>query len=243
MHSRIHLLVRDALLKSELELRSNNHEALKPYCVMKGCGTTKIVALGDSLTVGETGFAFSAADQAVAPYPKCLKLLAEEYLRSRQSELRVEVLNRGINGDLTSGMLERFSRDVVDEKADYVIILGGSNDVGWGLDPALIAHNLTSMYDAALNKGIRAVACSVPSILGFDELIPPRLDLNRLIRKQTEKRTIPFLDIFMATADPRNNRLLEDYSADGLHLNSKGYESVGRYVFDKWLKLVLDQRA
>jgi len=210
---------------------------------MKESGTTKIIALGDSLTVGETGFTFSGSDESVAPYPKCLELLAEEYLRSFQSDVKVKVLNRGINGDLTSGMLERFSRDVVDEKADYVIILGGTNDVGWGLDPAMIAHNLTSMYDAALNKGIRAVACSVPSILGFDELIPPRLDLNRMIRMEAEKRRIAFVDLFMATADPRTNRLLDDYSADGLHLNPKGYEQIGKYIFDKWLRALLDQHT
>jgi lysophospholipase L1-like esterase len=203
----------------------------------------KIVALGDSLTVGETGFAFSAADEPVVPYPKCLEALAEEYLRGRQSDVKIEVLNRGINGDLTSGMLERFSGDVVDEKADYAIILGGSNDVGWGLSLGAIAHNLTSMYDAALNNGIIAVACSVPSIIGFDELIPPRLGLNRLIRTEAEKREMPFLDLFMATADPRTNRLSEDYSADGLHLNSKGYERIGDYIFDKWLKAVLDQHS
>jgi acyl-CoA thioesterase-1 len=209
---------------------------------MNGSGTTKIIALGDSLTVGETGFTFSGSDGSVVPYPKCLELLAEEYLRSLQSDVKVKVLNRGINGDLTSGMLERFSRDVVDEKADYVIILGGSNDIGWGLDPAMIAHNLTSMYDAALNNGIRAVACSVPSILGFDELIPPRLDLNRMIRTEAEKRRMAFVDLFMATADSRNNRLSEDCSADGLHLNSKGYQRMGKYIFDKWLKRLLDQR-
>jgi lysophospholipase L1-like esterase len=54
---------------------------------------------------------------------------------------------------------------------------------------------------------------------------------------------MPFLDLFKATADPRNNRLLEDYSADGLHLNSKGYELIGKYIFQKWLKAVLDQRT
>ena len=121
-----------------------------------------------------------------------------------------------------------------------MIILGGTNDIGWGLDLAMIAHNLTSIYDAARNKGISAVACSVPSILGFDELIPPRLDLNRAITTEAEKRKMPFLDLFTATADQRNNRLSEDYSADGLHLNSKGYERIGKYVFDKWLKAVLD---
>ena len=112
----------------------------------------KIVALGDSLTVGETGFTVSA-DELAVPYPKCLCFLAEEYLRSRQSDVKVDVINKGVNGDLTSGMLERFSRDVVDEKADYVIILGGTNDIGWGLDLAMIAHNLTCIYDAAGIRG------------------------------------------------------------------------------------------
>ena len=206
---------------------------------MGGIGVTKIVALGDSLTVGESGFTFSAAEPVVS-YPKCLEVLAEEYLRGRGSGVNVEVLNRGVNGDLTSGMLERFSRDVVDEKADYVIILGGTNDIGWGFDSRTIVHNFTSMYDGARNKGIGAVACSVPSVLGFDELIPPRLDLNRAIRREAEERKMPFLDLFTATADQRNKRLLEDYSADGLHLNSKGYERMGKYVFDKWLKVVLE---
>lgn len=201
----------------------------------------KIVALGDSLTVGETEFELSDSGQPTS-YPKYLELLAEEHLRSLQSDVKVTVLNRGINGDLTSGMLERFSRDVVEEKADYVIILGGANDVGWGFDTAMIAHNLTTIYDTARNKGIVAVACSVPSILGFDELIPPRLHLNRMIRTEAEKRSITFVDLFTATADPRNNRLSEDYSADGLHLNTKGYQQMGKYMFDKWLRALLDQR-
>ena len=189
----------------------------------------KIVAFGDSLTVGETGF--SDSDEFV-PYPKYLETLAKQHLSSLQSGLEVNVLNRGINGDLTSGMLERFSRDVVDENADYVVILGGANDLGWGFDPATIAHNLTTLYDAALSKGIVSVACSVPSILGFDALIPPRLQLNRLIRMEAEKRDIRFVDFFAATADPQNNRLSEDYSADGLHLNTKGYQEMGKYMFD-----------
>jgi lysophospholipase L1-like esterase len=85
-----------------------------------------IVALGDSLTVGETEFELPYPRQATS-YPKYLELLANKHLRSLQSDVRVNVLNRGINGDLTSGMLERFSEDVVNEKADYVIKLGGAN--------------------------------------------------------------------------------------------------------------------
>ena len=200
----------------------------------------KIIALGDSLTVGETGFYDS--DESTS-YPKHLETLAKQHLTSLQSAMEVTVLNRGINGDLTSGMLERFSRDVVDEKADYVIILGGANDIGWGFDPAMITHNLTTMYDTAWNEGIVAVACSVPSILGFDELIPPRLHLNRMIRTEADKRSIPFVDFFTATVNPRTNRLSEDYSADGLHLNTQGYQEMGKYIFEKWLKPLLDQHT
>jgi len=202
--------------------------------------TMKIVALGDSLTVGETGFFDS--DESVS-YPKYLETLAKQHLSGLQSGVVVSVLNRGVNGDLTSGMLDRFLRDVVGEKADYVIILGGANDLGWGFDPAIIAHNLTTMYDAALNKGIVPVACSVPSILGFDALIPPRLRLNGMIRTEAEKRSVRFVDFFTATADAQTNRLSEDYSADGLHLNTKGYQQMGKYLFDKWLRALLDQHA
>jgi lysophospholipase L1-like esterase len=124
-----------------------------------------------------------------------------------------------------------------------VVILGGANDLGWGFDPAMIAHNLTAMYDAALNKGIVSVACSVPSILGFDSLIPPRLRLNGMIRAEAEKRSLPFVDFFTATADPRTNRLSEDYSADGLHLNTRGYEQLAKGIFDEWLRALLDQHT
>jgi lysophospholipase L1-like esterase len=202
----------------------------------------KIVALGDSLTVGEDEFDLYDSG-GPSSYPEYLEMSAQEHLRSLKSDVEVNVLNKGISGDLTSSMLERFSKDVVDEKADYVIILGGTNDIGWGLDPAMIVHNLTTMYDTARKNGIVAVACSVPSILGFDEFIPPRLHLNRMIRTETDKRSIPFVDLFTATADPRNNRLSEDYSADGLHLNRAGYQQIGRCIFDKWLRSLLEQQT
>ena len=202
----------------------------------------KIVALGDSLTVGENEFDLPDSDE-YASYPKYLETLAEQHLRNLRYDLEVNVLNRGICGDLTSGMLERFSKDVVDEEANYVVVLGGTNDVGWGFHPAKIAQNLTTMYDTARNEGIVAVACSIPSILGFDELIHPRLSLNRIIRTEAEKRGLTFVDFSAATADPRTNRLSEDYSGDGLHLNAKGYREMGRYAFNKWLRPLLDQHA
>ena len=202
----------------------------------------KIVTLGDSLTVGETEFQFVDSVEP-ASYPEYLEWLAEHYLSSHGLLGEVRVVNKGVSGDLTSGMLERFSGDVIDEKPDCVIILGGTNDIGWGLDPAAITRNLTTMYDGAMDKRIMPVACSVPSILGLDDLIPPRITLNRMISTEAEKRRITFVDVFNATADSETNRLLEEYSADGLHLTPKGYQQIGRCIFDKWLTTQLNQYA
>jgi acyl-CoA thioesterase-1 len=200
----------------------------------------KIVALGDSLTVGEADFGPPDRHESTC-YPEHLEYIARQWLSDRHLDITVNVVNRGVSGDLTSGMIDRFSQDIVDEKADYVIILGGTNDIGWGYDLSLIARNLTSMYDAAMKNGITPVACSVPSILGYDELIAPRLQLNQLIRTRAQARNIAFVDLFTATADPKSHRLLHDYSADGLHLNLKGYRAMGARVFDDWLRQILDR--
>jgi acyl-CoA thioesterase-1 len=62
-----------------------------------------------------------------------------------------------------------------------------------------------------------------------------------MIRNEAEKRSITFVDLFSATADPETNRLLENYSADGLHLNPKGYQQIGGCIFDKWLRALLEK--
>jgi len=209
--------------------------------ITKPIAAVKIVAFGDSLTVGESEL--GSDPEEYASYPGYLEFLAQRHLGKHRSDVKVSVVNRGVCGDLTSGMLRRFSRDVVVEKPDYVIILGGTNDIGWLMDPAMIADNLSMIYDAALDAGIVPIACTVPSILGLDELIPPRSRLNRMIRTEAEKRSIASLDLFAATADSETNRLSEQYSADGLHLNMKGYRQIGQYIFDNWLRALLDKYA
>jgi lysophospholipase L1-like esterase len=199
----------------------------------------KIVALGDSLTVGAQSQSDSVNYNEHTSYPAYLEVLGQQYSDKHQLGIKVNVVNKGISGDLTSGMLQRFARDVIAENADCVIILGGTNDIGWNLDPTMIARNLGRMYEIAQNEDIVPVACSIPSILGFDHLISPRLLLNRMILTQAQRRNITLVDLFAATADPETNRLLAQYSADGLHLNDEGYKHLGLRVFNQWLKTFL----
>jgi acyl-CoA thioesterase-1 len=205
--------------------------------------TVKIVALGDSLTAGlHSQFVLAYPDEST-PYTPHLQYLAQEYVKNAGLDVRLNVVNRGVPGDLTPDMLERFERDVVEQKPNYVIIMGGANDIGWNLEVDQIFLNLKSAFDLAESHSIEPVTCAVPSILGFDDLISPRISLNNMIREDAKRRNLAFVDLFTATADTKTKRLLQRYSGDGLHLNTEGYQKLADIIFNEWLQKVLDPHA
>jgi len=161
--------------------------------------------------------------------------MIRDTIAKTRKDAKVEVINKGLNGDLTESMLSRFDRDVLQLKPSHVIILGGANDLGWGTPVAEIYRNLEKMYDKAIHHGIRLIACAVPSILGYDSLIPPRVRLNRMIRSYCEGKGAKYVDLFSATADPATQRLSPNYSNDGLHLNAEGYRKVAETIFKEAL--------
>ncbi len=202
-----------------------------------------LVAFGDSLTVGYHSPTREDEWPQPTPYTRFLKEKTEKMLDHRGAlGLRVEFLNRGIVGELTEDMINRFDRDVVGSQPNVVIILGGSNDLGWGFEPPSVARNLAKMYDEALIHGIQPVACTVPSVLGYDEGIQPRLQLNQLIKKYSAERSIICVDLFSATGDSLTGRLKEEYSNDGLHLNPLGYEAMAESIFSGAVSAIVSKR-
>jgi lysophospholipase L1-like esterase len=141
------------------------------------------------------------------------------------------VLVRGVNGELTGEMAMRLGRDVIDIGPDYVVILGGANDLGWGAQPPAIMRNLVTMYERCRAAKIQPIAVTVPSIRGADSLIPVRLALNRLILDYCRARPQPVVDLFAATAEPDTLRLAEPYSNDGLHLTTAGYRLLAEWLY------------
>jgi lysophospholipase L1-like esterase len=193
-----------------------------------------IICFGDSLTAGYQ-----------SPTPDRPQLLETPYGEFLQERLGVcaTVAVSGRCGELTGEMVARFRGDVIARKPAGVVILGGTNDLGWQAAPADILRNLLVMYDMALAEHVRPVAVTVPSIRvagdvgeGEDRLwleghIQRRRELNSLIQGACLARRLPCVDLFSATQEGDSGLLARPYSNDGLHLTTAGYRRLAELLY------------
>ena len=193
-----------------------------------------LVCFGDSLTAGYQVQAVTGMPLPDVPYGGFL----QEWLGVRG---RVSV--KGICGETTSDMMTRFSRDVIDVRPSYTVILGGTNDLGWNAAPSTIMTNLERFYTMALAAGIQPVGVTVPSLRAeghgggplpawLQEHLQYRLELNGLITERCERLHMPCVDLFQGTSEPPSSLLAARFSSDGLHLNDAGYLMFARLVWN-----------
>jgi lysophospholipase L1-like esterase len=147
-------------------------------------------------------------------------------------------------------MVLRFRQDVLGHDPDFVVVLGGSNDLGWGANPNEIMRNLLKLYTLARAAGIHPVAVTVPSVRAaggveeagwMKELIAQRQSLNRLISGYCLAQGVAWVDLFSSTADPATLQLAADCSNDGLHLTTEGYRRFATLLYDEVFGPAFDQ--
>lgn len=163
---------------------------------------------------------------------------------------RARVRVSGICGEVTGEMVLRFRDDVLTHKPEFVVILGGTNDLGMNAQPAEVMRNLLKMYELALAGSIQPIAMTIPSLRpeGPEEIhdaseqewlrshVDRRAVLNRLITEYCTRRTVPSIDLFAATVDPRTGFLAAPYSNDGLHLTTPGYRLIATLLYEQIFK-------
>ena len=143
-------------------------------------------------------------------------------------------LGRGISGHTTYQMLLRFRDDVINFHPQFTLIYGGSNDIAqnnhvFSEDRTL--GNLISMAELARANGIQVYLCSVLPASNFywrPEIgdVPAKIiNLNKKIRAYAEANDIPYLDFYSVLVD-ENGAMKKDYTKDGVHPNSLGYEKM-----------------
>jgi lysophospholipase L1-like esterase len=197
-----------------------------------GDGFFVVVALGDSLTTGYRTLDPYAIDPRV-PYPAQLEALLRERLGGRAQAF---VVNAGVNGDNTDGMLWRFGRAVAPERPDAVVVWGGINDLGAAREPEQVMANLARLYALCVEIGAKPVACTLTPTRRTS---PNMRRLNELIRAHAHEKGVTLADLFPALSDEEGN-LRGEYSDDGAHLTPTGYGRVAEAVLEALNPLIAE---
>ncbi len=148
------------------------------------------------------------------------------------------LVNRGISGETTDGLIGRFTNDAIKIKPQYVVILCGINDAttmyeadpdGIDLQIQKIVSNIRLMAENAKEKGIAPIVCSVLPV--NDKYRLPTQDINNIVIQLNEKlesmtkvEGIIYVDLWSIVVDPNTGMLKSDYSNDGLHPIEKAYQ-------------------
>ena len=165
-----------------------------------------------------------------------------------ENKIKVTVLNRGIGGDTSGGLLARFQHDVVQNKPDLVVILGGTNDLWWDLDINLILANIFAMACQAQHRDIvPVVGLPLPlfmenirnqnmmaPIAGWDRCINKLSELVDALAVAAKESEIACLDFYHPFLDTHQKVRGDYFLEDGLHPNKKGQ----RLMAEKMVELL-----
>ncbi|MFA5527195.1 MAG: GDSL-type esterase/lipase family protein [Peptostreptococcales bacterium] len=192
----------------------------------------RMVFIGDSLTYG----------YRIRPDRVWVKQLAQEK--------GIEIINKGMNGDTTGGMLRRFLRDVVKYEPTHVLIFGGANDIVLDMPLDTITENIEKMVNTARKEGI------IPLIgitMEMDELMASRewadgtdykkankqvLLLREWILNYCNRNNLVTIDFYEAYHEALSKEPVTDYFLDGLHPTEKGQEVLKDTAIKAFRKLI-----
>jgi len=211
-------------------MKTFNAEDLCLVDVSRG-GT--VVAFGDSLTYGLYIPKIPRKDlqwhQYKHPYAKKLSQLLGN---------NTKVVEVGISGERTDQMAQRLPSALEQcpppPNSCIVSILGGTNDLGYRVDPEQIVVNLKALHQIALDASnfVFTIAITIPQS-AFALNLNERFKVNEEIRKFAKScsKRIALLDLesqFDLRHESENSKY---WSRDKLHFSPLGYDTFGQLLF------------
>ncbi|MTG99239.1 sialate O-acetylesterase [Myroides sp. BIT-d1] len=135
------------------------------------------------------------------------------------------VVNRGISGDTTDGVLFRLG-EVIESKPKVIFLLIGTNDIYYKRSVDYIVSRIKQIV-SVIKTNSPTSQIVLQSILPTYKRTERPLDtikkINKQLRVLAKNEHIEYLDLFPFFLNNEGKQLNEDYSLDGLHLNAKGY--------------------
>lgn len=178
----------------------------------------KIVAIGDSITYG-------------FPYMPTLS-----WVWLAAEELGITIINKGVNGDTTAGMIKRFSGDVLSQKPSHVVIMGGTNDAFAGREIEEVSDNIRFMIEMACNASVIPIL-GVPILCNFTAEEMLLVQYRMAMKKYAVSAGIEMIDFHQAMTDETGLKV--GLYVDGIHPNEAGYEVMAGVAVNFFLDRVI----
>ncbi len=142
------------------------------------------------------------------------------------------VINRGISGDVTFGVLNRL-KEITDRKPSKLFLLIGVNDLSRNTPDEVIIENIFSIVGKIHSQSPTTVVY-IQSILPTNESFKNLhkafsgkgehvKTINAQLKKYAEKLKYTYVDLYSGFLDA-DGRMESKFSYDGLHLNVTGYD-------------------
>lgn len=148
-------------------------------------------------------------------------------------------IGRGIGGQVTSQMLVRLRKDVIDLKPEYAVILAGTNDIAQNqgyISVENICGNIISMVEILKANNIKPVVCSVLPVKRYPwrkqiESIAPISQLNAMLKDYCQKNNVKYVDYYSALVDSEKG-LPKEYAGDGVHPTVAGFKIMQKIILE-----------
>jgi lysophospholipase L1-like esterase len=135
---------------------------------------------------------------------------------------RKDVQNFGVADFSVKQLSWLLANWVIPSKPTFCFINGGQEDIMLGVPLERIAEDYSMILDSLLDNGIKPVVQS--TLMRWEDVEGNRQTerINQLLKSICIKRHIDFINL--NTVLSGKNGLKPQYTTDGMHLNSRGYE-------------------
>lgn len=199
----------------------------------------KLVFIGDSITSAARNFDLGGEgndDAYGSGYVRMVKSILDAFCPER----RIRVINKGIGGHTVLDLAERWQRDVLDLKPDWLSVMIGINDVWRQFDRPLMTEShvqldvYTDTYRRLLEQtrpGLKGLVIASPYVLdtNIDDAMRRRMDEYRAVSQQMAEE---FDGIYVDTQVAFDAYLQHYHSnqlcGDRIHPSSSGHMVIAR---------------
>lgn len=184
----------------------------------------KIVCIGDSLTYG-----YGVTE-------------AESWVSLLSLKINSKIINRGVPGNTTSDMKQRFMKDVAELNPSRVLIMGGTNDLFLGGNVKNILSNIDTMVQVSLKNNIVPTVLTplnvnddVRTKIFFEDmdynLVNKKLiELRNQLIRYTDEKKVRCIDL--GNTILMQNKIKDYFLDDGIHVSKEVHEYIAEIIFE-----------